>query len=282
VTENEGGALFATRGFYGALRIADVAPNDPEEHQFQLVHGQTLHGLQFQAPERRRWHTTYYSTGSGIGVALEQHPTRTAGRPLRVGLIGLGTGTLASYLDRGDYGRFYEINPQVLEVATERFSYLPDAQARGADAQVLLGDARIVLERQLAAGEPQRFDVLAVDAFTSDAIPIHLLTDEAMAIYQRHVAPGGVIAIHISNRYLDLAPVVRALAEARGLGAYFIENPNIPERGVNLAQWVLVTDNEAFLRSEVVRTMIRPWPEDAPAPVLWTDDYSALLPLLRF
>jgi SAM-dependent methyltransferase len=246
------------------------------------VHGQTLHGVQFQAPERRRWHTTYYAEASGIGLALASHPSRLAGRPLRIGLVGLGTGTLAGYLERGDYGRFYEINPQVLDVANSRFTYLPDARARGADVEVLLGDARIVLERQLAEGDQQQFDVLAVDAFSSDSIPIHLLTVEALELYQRHMAPGGVIAIHISNRYLDLAPVVRAIAAARGLDAQFIENLNDAERGVNLSQWVLVTDNATFLANADVRSAIRPWPADATAPVLWTDDYSALLPLLRF
>jgi hypothetical protein len=257
--QNRGGSTtFATRGFYGALRVSPVAADDPLRSQLQFVHGQTLHGLQFQAADRRRWHTTYYSDAS------------------------LGTGTLAGYLARGDYARFYEINPQVLDVANEYFTYLPDAKARGADLEVLLGDARIVLERQLEADQGQRFDVLAVDAFSSDSIPIHLLTEEAFVLYQKHMAPGGVIAVHISNRFLNLTPVVRALAEARGLGAYFVENPNDVDRGVNLSQWILVTDSSAFLANEAVRTAIVPWAEDAPAPVLWTDDYSSLLPLLRF
>ena len=281
-TQNAAASVFATRGFYGALHVNAIAVDEPERSQLQLVHGQTLHGIQFQAADRRRWHTTYYADASGIGIALANHPSRLAGRPLRVGLVGLGTGTLAGYLERGDYGRFYEINPQVLDVATSYFSYLPDAQARGADLQVLLGDARIVLDQQLEANDGQRFDVLAVDAFSSDSIPIHLLTEEAMVLYQKHMAPGGVIAVHISNRYLDLAPVVRALADARGLSAQFIENPNDGERGVNLSQWVLVTDNAAFLANEAVRSAVFPWPEDARPPLLWTDDYSSLLPLLRF
>ncbi|MSP22034.1 MAG: hypothetical protein EXR66_03275 [Dehalococcoidia bacterium] len=274
--------VFATRSFYGALRVSAIAADDPVLSQLQLVHGQTLHGIQFEAADRRRWHTTYYGEASGVGAALTQHPSRLAGRPLRVGLVGLGTGTLASYLEPGDYGRFYEINPQVLDVANSYFSYLPDAQKRGADLEVLLGDARIVLDRQLAASANQRFDVLAVDAFSSDSIPIHLLTEEAMELYQKHMAPGGVIAIHVSNRFLDLVPVVRALADARGLGAYYIENPNDGEHAVNLSQWVLVTDNQAFLANETVRSSIRDWPEDARPSVLWTDDYSALLPLLKF
>lgn len=281
-TANTDGGILQTRGFYGALRLTEVANDNAEFARRQLVHGQTLHGIQFLSPERKRWHTTYYAEASGIGVALKHHPTKLAGRPLRVGLVGLGTGTLASYLERGDYGRFYEINPQVLDIATDHFTYLADARAAGAQVEVSLGDARIVLERQLEAGEAQRFDVLAVDAFSSDSIPIHLLTREALALYRQHMAPGGVIAIHISNRFLDLGAVVRAIAADQGLAANAVTNNDDGAIGVNRSEWVLITDNATFLESAVVREAIDPWPEDARAPVLWTDDYSALLAVLRF
>jgi hypothetical protein len=281
-TANRGGIILERRGFYGALRVKEIATNDPEQTRRQLVLGQTVHGTQFQAPERRRWHTTYYGGNSGIGLALDRHPARVAGRPLRVGLVGLGTGTLASYLQRGDYARFYEINPQVLDVATNQFTYLGDAGAAGADLAVWLGDARIVLERQLAAGEAQRFDVLAVDAFSNDSIPIHLLTSEAFDLYRAHMAPGGVIAIHISNRYLDLGAVLRAIAESHGLEARLVVNDDDSARAVNLSKWVLLTDNAEFLADSQVAEAISAWAADARPPVLWTDDYSALLAVLRF
>ena len=279
-TADAGGIVLQTRGFYGALHLRMVG-DDPQLAQLQLVHGRTVHGVQFLSPERRRWRTSYYSTASGVGTALENHPARLAGQPLRVGLVGLGTGTLATYLEDGDYARFYEINPQVLELANERFTYLEDARAAGADLEVLLGDARIVLERQLAEGDSQRFDVLAVDAFSSDAIPVHLLTSEAIELYQQHLGPGGVIAVHISNRYLDLGAVVRAVAAARGLEAHLVVNEGDADRGISPSRWVLVTDNRAFLDTLAVEAAMNPWGEDDRAPV-WTDDYSALLAVLRF
>jgi hypothetical protein len=170
----------------------------------------------------------------------------------------------------------------VLEIATNEFSYLTDARAAGADVEVLLGDARIVLERQIEDGDPQRFDVLAVDAFSSDSIPIHLLTREALALYREHMAPGGVIAVHISNRYLDLGAVVRAIAADQGLEANLVVNEDDPARGVNRSEWVLLTENRDFLANPRVSSAIRSWPESSLAPVLWTDDYSGLLELLRF
>ncbi|MFN8638615.1 MAG: hypothetical protein U0360_03970 [Dehalococcoidia bacterium] len=145
-----------------------------------------------------------------------------------------------------------------------------------------LGDARIVLERQLAAGDAQRFDVLAVDAFSSDSIPIHLLTSQALDIYQQHMAPGGVIAIHISNRYLDLGAVVRAVAAEHGYEANLFVNDNDGATAVNRSEWVLLTDNRDFLANPKVHDAEVAWPADARPPVLWTDDYSALIPVLRF
>ncbi len=147
--------------------------------------------------------TTYYTGTSGIGRLLEsRHPTLT---PLKVGVIGLGTGTLAVYGARGDVYRFYEINPDVITVAQRDFTYLRDSDAT---IELQLGDARLSLEREPA----QQFDVLAIDAFSSDAIPVHLITSEALAIYRRHMKPGGIIAFHVTNRFLNLVPVVEGLA----------------------------------------------------------------------
>ena len=168
-----------------------------------LCHGRITHGLQFTDPEKSRWATTYYGEDSGVGQAILYFRELGA---VRVGAVGLGVGTLASYAQPGDDYRFYEINPAVLRMAKTYFTYLRDCRGR---CEVTMGDARLSLERQT----PQRFNVLVLDAFSGDAIPTHLLTREAFEIYERHRAPGGVIAIHISNRYLDLAPVVRGLAE---------------------------------------------------------------------
>ncbi len=172
-----------------------------------LIHGTILHGDQYLAPELARVPTTYYTESSGVGRALESlHPTT---RPLRIGVIGLGTGTIATYGSTGDVYRFYDINPAVIRIANSEFSYLKDSDAT---IETPLGDARLNLEREA----PQGFDLLAIDAFSSDSIPVHLLTYEALTVYRRHMKPGGVIAFHVTNRYLDLVPVVGAARRSAG------------------------------------------------------------------
>jgi hypothetical protein len=194
-----GGVLELSRNFYGTLRVTGSADGDDSPTASRrLLHGVILHGEQYLAPDARRVATTYYGPTSGVGRTLEA--ARTG--PLRVGVIGLGVGTLATYGQPGDVFRLYELNPVVLDVANSRFTYLKDSLAK---IEPALGDARLVLEREA----PQRFDVLAVDAFSSDSIPVHLLTREALAVYKRHLAERGAVVFHITNRYLDLSGVVR-------------------------------------------------------------------------
>ena len=172
------------------------------------MHGTILHGTQYLEPDLARRPTTYYTQTSGVGRALESmHPTI---RPLKVGVIGLGAGTLATYGSKGDIYRFYDINPAVIVIANRDFTYLRDSEAT---IQTPLGDARLNLEREA----PQGFDLLAIDAFSSDSIPVHLLTYEALAVYRKHMKPGGIIAFHLTNRFLDLNPVVKQLADAHHL-----------------------------------------------------------------
>jgi hypothetical protein len=275
------GKFLVSRNFYSAIQVQDVWTNDENLHQMQMVHGQTLHGIQFQKPERRAWHTSYFGEDSGLGVAMEYHPGRAAGRPLRVGVIGLGTGSVASYARRGDVLRYYEIDPQVDRIAHEHFSYLDDARARGAAVDVLLGDARIVLERERDRGDLQRFDIVVVDAFNSDAIPVHLLTREAVELYRAHLVPDGLIVVNTSNRFLDLTPVMRALAEENRLDIRVFTSHDDTERALNRSEFVVLTGNRGFLEDPAVTREADPIIEGKP-PVLWTDDYSALLPLLRF
>ncbi|MSP21817.1 MAG: hypothetical protein EXR66_02155 [Dehalococcoidia bacterium] len=281
VAFERGGRFLVSRNFYSALQIQEVWADGPLLHQFQMVHGQTVHGIQFRNPERRAWHTSYFGDDSGLGVAMKRHPSRAAGRPLRIGVIGLGTGSIASYAERGDTLRFYEIDPQVEVIAHEQFTYLDDAVARGATVETLLGDGRIVLERERDAGNAQHFDIFVMDAFNSDSIPVHLLTREALELYKSHLAPGGIVAVNTSNRFLDLTPVVRALAEAGHLQVRLFVSQDSTERGTNSSEFVLLTDNAAFLETPAVREEADPLP-DFKTPVLWTDDYSVLLPLLRF
>lgn len=281
------GALFLTRNFYGVLRVAEYYKSDPEKHYYSLQHGRISHGNQFASPAKRRLPTSYYGPKSGVGLAIRNMPRDPKGG-LRVGVVGLGTGTLAAYAEAGDYYRFYDINPAVERIAETWFHYLADSRAEGADVRVILGDARLSLERQ----EPQHFDVLALDAFSSDAIPIHLLTREAFEVYlRRHLKPDGVLAVHISNRYLELEPVVVAQADHFGYQAVIVESKSDKENRVDSATWVLVTKNERLLESEPLREVIEKAKEDAQDDedtqrllsrrVLWTDDYSNLFSVLK-
>lgn len=268
----------AERSFYGVLRVREYSADDPNQHRLTLIHGSIIHGLQFVDPERADWKVSYYSEDSGIGVAIA---AMRNGDPLRMGMVGLGTGVIAAYAEPADELVFYEIDPSVVDFADAYFTYLGDARRRDASVDVLLGDARLVLERQLAMGEPQGFDILVVDAFSGDAIPVHLLTQEAFALYRSHLAPGGVVAFHISNRYLDLSPVVRGLAEANGMEALAVAGMADDDRGVLSSDWVLVTADADFASIPVAEEAIEPWTSDDRLPLLWTDDYSNILSVLR-
>ncbi len=271
------------RNFYGVLRTTRVdSPSKPETNHITLYHGRIMHGYQYTDQVRRVWPTSYFAHASGIGAALDYHPDRgRVGRQFRFGVVGVGTATLAAYGKRGDYFRFYEINPQVIEVANRHFSYMRDAKARGTDLDVFLGDARIVMEQQLKNNQSQQFDVLAVDAFSSDAIPVHLLTYECFGLYWQQLKPDGILAVHISNRYLDLAPVVRKLAALYHKTALQIHASDDDDTGTNQSDWVLVTSNERFMKQPVVQKMVSEWGKDAREPLLWTDDYSSLYSVLE-
>ncbi len=268
------------RNFYGTLRVVDVDAHDPQLHRRTLMHGEILHGAQFQATERRGLPTSYYGLDSAFALAAMFHPTRLAGRPLRLGVVGLGTGTTAVYASAGDLLHYYEINPDVVDIAERRFDFLRAARARGARVVLSVGDARVVMEQELGRGRASRFDVLAIDAFSSDAIPMHLLTRECFRVYWRHLKPDGVLAVHISNRYIDLAPVVRQLASDLGKRAYLIHGQDDEARGLSASDWVAVTSNRAFVREENVAEQIVPFsPQDRP-PVAWSDDFSSVYALL--
>ena len=264
-----GGYAFA-RSFYGTLRISEeYAGVEPVVRARVLTHGVIHHGSQLLHPELRKQPTMYFGRGSGVHLAIEQ--TRRAGQ--RVGVIGLGTGSLAAWGREGDVYRFYEINPQVLRLATTVFSYLSDSPAR---VEVSLGDARLVLERE----PPQNYDVFVLDAFSSDALPAHLLTREAIQVYLRHLAPGGVLAVHISNKVLDLEPVVAAAARAAGLTGRLVERGDDPRNFRLRAKWVLLSrDPGVFDRDHLsgAGTPLRTEPGISG----WTDDYSNVWKIMR-
>jgi hypothetical protein len=263
----------ASRGFYGVLRVVREEPGWPDEH-LRLLHGQISHGTQLVAPARRAELTTYYGPTSGVGLAIGHHPERLAGRPIRVGVIGLGTGTLAGWSVAGDVVRFYELDPDVARLSAGDepvFTYLRDATG---EVSVALGDGRLSLQRE----PPQRYDVLVIDAFSSDAIPTHLLTVEAFAVYLRHLAEGGVIAVHVTNRYVDLKPVVRGAARALSLHAEHV--PSFEKGMLWSSDWMLVARGRAFFQDEVVSAATLPRLAGA-GEVVWTDDWSNLLRVVR-
>jgi SAM-dependent methyltransferase len=271
------------RNFYGVLRVIDDsqpgAPSAGNENPQTpggdtryrvLMNGTIKHGMQFLAPDRRRQPTSYYGPNSGIGVALQSAGRRGA---LRVGVIGLGAGTIAAYGRPGDHYTFYEINPLDVQVANQQFSFLRDCESR---IDIVLGDARLSLERE----PPQGFDVLAVDAFSGDSIPVHLLTRQAFELYFRHLEPDGVLAVHISNQYLDLQPVVEAAASSLEKQALLVSNGDDRRDGIFAANWILVGDPRAFADQPEMQDagiILTPSKDDE----LWTDDYSSLFKILK-
>jgi SAM-dependent methyltransferase len=272
-----------TRNFSGVLRVSDeVAPNvvllkgderpgPSDDPRFRrLMNGTITHGLQFLGPARRDKPTSYYGANSGIGVALKALAQRG---PLRVGVIGLGTGTIAAYGRAGDVYTFYEINPLVVRIAQQDFSFLQDSKAHISFA---LGDARLTLERQ----PPQQFDLLAVDAFSSDSIPVHLLTIEAFQLYFHHLRPDGILAMHISNRHLQLEPVVAAAAQKLGKGAVLINNEHDHSNEIFIARWVLLANRGVLARLSGVEKAGRRVTASGRVK-LWTDSYSSLFPVLK-
>ena len=262
-----------SRNFYGVLQVEKYGRDeDPESVYYVLRHGRILHGCQYISEPLRRKPTEYYWEKTGVGLSVLN---RRPGSPLRVGVVGLGTGTMAAYGREGDVYRFYEINPQVQRLATTEFTYLLDSAAR---CEVVLGDARLSLERE----PPQEYDVLALDAFTSDAIPIHLLTLEAFEIYRRHLKPDGILAVHVSNRFLDLQPVVVGLAQKLGMASAVIHSDDDGSRPeLSYATWILVTGDRDFLDSPAIRPAVAKPDEDALTPRQWTDDYSDLFSILK-
>lgn len=263
--------MVAVRNFYATLRVKQNF-GFPGATLRTLTNGAIEHGTQiFGTDAQRKTPTTYYALDSGIGLALR---LCCQDRPRTVGVIGLGAGTLAAYGKLGDRFRFYEINPAVEPIARNVFTYIRES---GAQTEIAQGDARTSLAREPA----QRFDVLAVDAFSGDAIPLHLLTAQALELYRRHLAPGGIIAFHISNQHVDLEPAIALLAQNAGMKAVRVNSHEKDDRGEFAAYWMLVGNNPSFFAQPEVAAASRP-PVLKPGLRLWTDDYSSLLPLLHW
>ncbi len=271
------GVLETHRNFYGVFRVRLLGVGEPQELAVELTHGITTHGFQFLDPEKKGIPTTYFDANSGAGLALTYY--RPAAQR-KIGVIGLGVATLAAYGRPEDTFRFYEINPEIISLAEGQgghFSFLRDTQA---GYEIIPGDARISLERELSQGQPQTFDILVLDAFSGDSIPVHLLTAEAFDLYLQHLRPGGVLAVHISNRYLDLTPVVQLQARRLGLTSALIHHPSDGPHSYT-SRWVLLSAEEDFLAIPQIAAVWAPAPLSLPPVRMWTDDYSNLFQVIR-
>ncbi len=265
-------ARVLARNFYSSLRIVDAG--DGAQAIRRMEHGGVEHGAQYLDPQKRLAPISYYGPSSGVALAIRAvRKTREA--PLRVGVVGLGAGALAAYGESGGLIRFYELNPQVIDLAQEHFTYLSDSKAK---IELAPGDARLVLETE----HDQNFDILAVDAFSGDAIPIHLLTREALAIYRRHMRAGGALLFHISNKFVDLEPALARLAQEAGVYARVVsDTPDDPDGASPLSDsdWVIFSeDAKLFDAADLKDADPLEEPQKSPA---WTDDFNTILSAIR-
>lgn len=270
------------RNFYGILRVVESYPGDVENHIRYLYHGQTLHGFQFMGSDYyKSIITTYFTEKSGIAMAITNHPRQnmnnSLGEQMRVGIVGLGAGTLAAYGKEGDYYRIYEINPAMAEVAASEKGYFRFVPESKAEVDVILGDARISMENE----EPQKFDVLALDAFSGDAPPVHLLTKEAFEMYLQHIREDGIIAVHITNRYLNFKPLIWKIAEELDLEKVLISSWG-DDWITYYTDWYLLAKDKGVLQKYVFTSNAAPQPdpEKLESTTVWSDDYSNLYQLL--
>ncbi len=275
--------LLQQRNFFGVLTVREVRAVDPVRHQLELSSGTTMHGAQLVYPAPRL-PISYFSSHTGIGFVMRG---REPGERPKVGVIGLGVGTLAAYGRKEDHYRFYEIDPNVIRIARDDggFSYLRDSAA---EIEIVLGDGRLSLQSELDRGLVGGFDLLVIDAFNSDAIPMHLLTLEAFRLYERRVARDGVLALHVSAEYVDLAPLVFRLAESIGFHAVAISNQE--HQVSSYSDWVILSRDADYIDSLVAlacgdpvaaATVWIPKAERLAGTPLWTDDYSDLFRVLR-
>jgi len=274
-------SVAAARNFYGVLTVKALNSDQPDWQAYALFHGRIAHGYQFLTESKRDLPSGYYGLTSGVGLALVGLQVREAKaatpQNLRIGVVGLGVGTLASYGRAGDYIRFYEINPEVTRIANEYFTYLKDCRA---SLEVIPGDARLSMEREVEHDQSQHFDLLAIDAFSGDAIPVHLLTQEAFQIYLKQINPDGIIAVHITNTYFDLRPVLWRIAERFKLH-YRLLHTDGDGAVTTYSDWMLLSPDNTFLDSLPPSTGNIRGDALKPDAALWTDDYSNLFWVLR-
>jgi hypothetical protein len=292
----DAGTLHRERNFFGAIAVREREKDDPLAHNYILRHGAITHGAQFTHPDRRREPTTYFSRASGVGRMIDYYRSRIrpSGR-MRIGVVGLGVGTLAAYAEAGDEISFYELNPAVVEIAESGrwFRFLKDCRERGGQISIKLGDARLSLQRELQAEPSPKYHLLVLDAFSGDSIPVHLLTVEAFELYLARLSSihgansengspdefEGAIAVHISNRFVDLEPVLRGIAERFGRHWLRINNKANRAEAIYGADWVVLSRNQELMRE--LGAFARPPSAHTQRSLLWTDKRSSLFDVLK-
>jgi len=272
--------VFSERNFYGILSVKDVEING--KIQRRLIDGTTSHGTQSLASDEANTPLSYYRKNTGVAITLEQLTQQQAlnGQSINAGFVGLGAGTLAAYGNTGDNYVFYELNPAVISAAENFFSYLSDSAA---SIELVQGDGRVSLQQQFDRSGSQQFDVLVIDAFSGDSIPQHLLTQEAVALYFKHLKQEGVLAIHISNTHLNLIPLVRGLANALNKEIVYVRTKAKGSEEHD-AQWVMLTNNQQLLNDARLKVYRSAWSSENKREdnlIIWSDEHSDLLSVLK-
>lgn len=272
--------IFTGRNFLGVLTIEQKNTHNVENSYRTLCNGNIIHGQQFLDPNRRTIATSYYSLQSGIGLAIDYQrflKSENYFKGLRIGVIGLGTGTIAALCLKNDLVRFYEIDPDIQSIAKKYFSYLDDSPAA---IDIVVNDGRIALSHLLQQKRFENYDVIAIDAFNGDAIPIHLLTVEAINIYLAHLTPKGILAFHISSRYVDLFPPLQAISTELGLFAYSAYNEKDENNWGSSSEWVLITRDPSLGYFLYQKNALQFKPQRLAT--VWTDDFNYLLSVIKW
>jgi hypothetical protein len=278
-------AIYRVRHFFGTLSVSEREVEDPLKHHHLIKHGVITHGAQFSHESLRRKPLTYYSPVSGVARAVDYYSRVLPDEQMRIGVVGLGAGSMAAYADNNDLVTFYEIDVNVRRITDSGrwFTYLADARRRGADVDIRIGDARLTLERELELALPQKYHILVLDAFSGDSVPVHLLTVEAFDVYLKHLSQAtdprgdGAILVHISNRYLDLLPVALGIAKHFNLHAVQIINEDDDKQRIYRSDWVILTRNNELAKE--LKNFETPPKSDRT--ILWTDTHSSLFDILK-